>query len=135
MNLSVSYSEIESFVRNNYNIDISISSSEDNRIFISIPFSIAGNTITVPLSFSVKDVTRSTLILQLESTMNGVNDLLKGALTVLHDNIFSFIVPLSENVFEVNLGGIPQLSSAVNMFSINSLDLEASEVAVDVSLK
>lgn len=135
MYLTVSYSEIESFVRNNYDIEISITYQQNNRISISLPFTLAGNTITFPLSFSVRDVTRSTLILQLESPMNGVNNLLNGAITVLHDNLFPFIVPLSENVFEVNLGFMPQLSSAMDLISINSLDLETIEVAVDVSLR
>lgn len=135
MNLSVSYSEIESFVRQNYNLGITITSHHNNCISISLPFTIAGNTFTVPLSFSVTDVSHPMLTLQLESTMNGINDLLKGALVVLHDTIFPFIIPLDERVFEVNLGQIQQLSSALNLFYINSLDLESTEVVIDVSLK
>ena len=135
MNLSLTYNEIQSFIRNNYHLPVSLSASASNNISLIVPITVMGRTVSFPFLVSVENVVDNKLRLHLSSSMAGMNELLKGGLTVVHNNILPFVNPAGEGVVEVDLESIPQLSTITNMFRISSLILSQTEAEICVSLK
>lgn len=135
MNLSLTYNEIQSFIRSNYHLSVTLSASASNNLALTVPVTIMGNTVSFPFLVSVENVLDNKLRLHLNSSMAGMNDLLRGGLTVVHNNILPFVNLDREDVVEVDLESIPQLSSITNMFRITSLDLSQTEANVCVTLK
>ena len=135
MNLALTYNEIQSFIRSNYHLSVSLSASASNNLSLIVPITVMGRTVSIPFLVSVENVVDNKLRLHLSSSMAGMNELLRGGLTVVHNNILPFVNQAGEDVVEGELESIPQLSAITNMFRISSLILSQTEAEVCVSLK
>lgn len=135
MNLSFTYSEIQSFIRKNYYPAVSLSSSAFNTLTLIVPVTTMGKTVSFPFFISVENNRENKLRFHINSSMEGINDLLRGGLTVIHNNIFPFVNQAEADVIEIDLENIPQLSSVTKLFRITSLNLLQTEVSVNVLLK
>ena len=135
MKLFLLYGEIQDFVRKNYKLDVDLSGSSEDNLSLKVRLRILDKSVTFPFLISIEDVVNNKIRLHLNSQMQGMNDLLKGGLTVIHDNILPYVNFSDTDSVEVDLNSIPQLSAITGKFRISSLRLLQNEVAVGVSLK
>lgn len=135
MNLFLSYGEIQDFVRKNYKLDVDLSESSADKLSLKVRLRILDKSVTFPFLISIEDVVNNKIRLHLNSQMQGMNDLLKGGLTVIHNNILPYVNFSDTDSVEVDLNSIPQLTAITGKFRISSLRLLQNEVAVGVSLK
>lgn len=135
MNLFLSYGEIQDFVRKNYKLDVDLSESSADKLSLKVRLRILDKSVTFPFLISIEDVVNNKIRLHLNSQMQGMNDLLKGGLTVIHNNILPYVSFSGTDNVEVDLNDIRQLSAITDKFRISSLRLLQNEVAVGVSLK
>ena len=135
MKLFLSYGEIQDFVRKNYKLDVDLSGSSEDNLSLKVRLRILDKSVTFPFLISIEDIVNNKIRLHLNSQMQGMNDLLKGGLTVIHNNILPYVNFSDTDSVEVDLNSIPQLSAIIGKFRISSLRLLQNEVAVGVSLK
>ena len=134
MNLSLTYDEIQSFIRKKTKLNIDLTAST-NGLSLKVPVTIMGRTITFPFQASNESVANNKIRLHLSSDMEGMNDILKGVLTVVHNNIMSGVNFIAPDIVEVDLKQIPNLQTATGMIKVSSLSFLQKEVSISVSLK
>lgn len=134
MNLSLTYNEIQSFIRKKTKLNIDLTAST-NGLSLKVPVTIMGRTITFPFQVSNESLANNRIRLHLSSDMEGMNDILKGALTVVHNNIMPGVNFIAPDIVEIDLKRIPNLNTVTNMIKISSLALLQNEVSISVSLK
>lgn len=84
MNLSLTYDEIQSFIRKKTKLNLSLIGTPEG-LSLKVPVTIMDKTITFPFQVSIDRLFANQIRLNLSSSMEGMNDILKGALTVLHN--------------------------------------------------
>ena len=135
MNLSLTYNEIQSFIRKKTKLNIDLTGSTTDRLSLKIPVTIMGRTITFPFQASNESVANNKIRLHLSSDMEGMNDILKGALTVVHNNIMAGVNFIEPDIVEVDLEQIPNLQTAMGVIKVSSLAFLQKEVSISVTLK
>ena len=135
MNLSLTYNEIQSFIRKKTKLNIDLTGSTTNLLSLKVPVTIMGRTITFPFQASNESVANNKIRLHLSSDMEGMNDILKGVLTVVHNNIMSGVNFIAPDIVEVDLKRIPNLQTAMGVIKVSSLAFLQKEVSISVTLK
>lgn len=135
MNLSLTYNEIQSFIRKKTKLNIDLTGSTANGLSLKVPVTLMGKTITFPFKVSNESLANNKIRLHLSSDMEGMNDILKGALTVVHNNIMAGVNFIAPDIVEVDLKQIPNLQTATSMIKVSSLSFLQKEVSISVSLK
>ncbi len=135
MNLSLTYNEIQSFIRKKTKLNIDLTGSTTDRLSLKMPVTIMGRTITFPFQASNESVANNKIRLHLSSDMEGMNDILKGALTVVHNNIMAGVNFIEPDIVEVDLEQIPNLQTAMGVIKVSSLAFLQKEVSLSVTLK
>lgn len=134
MNLSLTYDEIQSFIRKKTKLNLSLIGTPEG-LSLKVPVTIMDKTITFPFQASNESVANNKIRLHLSSDMEGMNDILKGALTVVHNNIMAGVNFIEPDIVEVDLEQIPNLQTAMGVIKVSSLAFLQKEVSLSVTLK
>lgn len=135
MTLSLTYNEIQYFIHRYCHLAVHLSASGSNNLTLTVPVTVMERIVSFPFHVSVENVEDNRLRLHLSSSMVGVNDFLRGVLTIVHNNILPFVDLIGEGFVEVDLESIPQLAAITNLFSISSLSLSQTEAIICITRK